>query len=290
MKKWNLDDLRKIDYRFSSEDIPMYQRPLKAAIEILGSNVLLEDLDPTEVKKIVQAYKKVLPEADSSWPGAGIGLISSLDKTKKIVLPVNYGEFSFTAWKIADFTSREDYNNWCHNKQNIALDVDYAIADIFDFSMGLEQVKNTNAEAATYWELAKSCLEDLSNALPNLTSNDTIIQSIHMTSELSLKAALIYQGAKTKDIKIHNLDLLAKKMFSARRHRDDENITSVIHKMPHFVNSRYSSAGMTRLEVVKLAIGSQFIAASTLRRLTEYDLSQTIEKFSNTGPRSLFTV
>lgn len=290
MKKWNLDVLRKIDYRFSLEDIPMHQRPLKAAIEILGSSVSFESLDPIEVKKIVQAYKTVLPEADSSWPGAGIGLISSLDKTKKIVLPLNYGKSSFIAWKIAGFTTHKEYNNWCHNKQNIALGVDYAIADIYDLSMGLEHVKNTNTEAATYWELAQSCLEDLSNALPNLTSNDTIIQSIHMTSELSLKAALIYQGAKIKDIKSHDLDLLAKKIFSARRHRDDENITSVIHKMPHFVNSRYSSAGMTRLQVVKLAIGSQFIAASTLRRLTECDLSQTIEKVSNTGPRSLFTV
>jgi hypothetical protein len=92
----------------------------------------------------------------------------------------------------------------------------------------------------------------------------------------------------------HNFVQLAERLAKAKPHRDDELIALVASKLPAHVASRYSPAGLARFQVVRLALGVQFIAASALRRVSYADFAAHMETddwpglrrpFSSEGPR-----
>lgn len=84
----------------------------------------------------------------------------------------------------------------------------------------------------------------------------------------------------------HNLLSLSRRMADARPHRDDQRVQAVVGALPPYVESRYKPAGLKRLQVVKLALGVQFIAASSLRRIASADLALQMETDSDwPGPR-----
>jgi len=58
--------------------------------------------------------------------------------------------------------------------------------------------------------------------------------------------------------------------------------------LPPYVDSRYKPAGLTRLAVVRLAMGVQFIAASTLRRITSTNFAAEMETDGWPAPRRTF--
>jgi hypothetical protein len=45
-------------------------------------------------------------------------------------------------------------------------------------------------------------------------------------------------------------------------------VADVLKRFPAYVDSRYKSASLTRLKVVRLAVAAQFVAASSVRRLS----------------------
>ncbi len=71
---WNIDDLRKRDLKYAKNGVHMHQRPFHAARELLGPAFSFGFGGNPEVQKILNAYATMLPEANSSWPGMGIGL------------------------------------------------------------------------------------------------------------------------------------------------------------------------------------------------------------------------
>jgi len=103
---------------------------------------------------------------------------------------------------------------------------------------------------------------------------------------LSLKGALTYLGEKYD--RIHHLSVLATSLARSRPHRDDVLIFDVIKRFPDYVDSRYKAKGLTRFDVVRLALAAQFIAASSVRRLSPVDLAQAMEGDSWPGKRQPF--
>lgn len=290
---WTLDDLRRLDKKYAEEGIHVHQRPLNAAIELLGTSFSLGIFSNPEVQRIVDAYTTMIPEVETSWPGAGIGLIASMDQVRKTTFPILYGENNLEIWKIAGFSSDEEWWEWCRKEQTIAAEVSFAIADIHDFTMGLNEIENCASEALTLWQMCRSNLEDMANTLPNSFSHDSIIQPICMVAELSLKAVLVWHGVDLKTLKGkngHNLAYLAQTVMDKKPHRDDSQIKTVIDNLPPYVASRYKPAGLKRLQVVRLALGVQFIAASSLRRITTSDLAIQMESGGFPGPRQVFTI
>jgi hypothetical protein len=55
--------------------------------------------------------------------------------------------------------------------------------------------------------------------------------------------------------------------------------------MPAYVGSRYKPAGLTRFDVVRLALGVQFVAASTVRRYSDRDFAAPMETGDWPAPR-----
>lgn len=79
-------------------------------------------------------------------------------------------------------------------------------------------------------------------------------------------------------------------MAEGRPHRDDARVQAIVSALPPYVESRYEPAGLKRLQVVKLALGVQFIAASSLRRLTGADLALQMESDEWPGSRQPFAL
>ncbi|MDX9885205.1 hypothetical protein [Thauera sp.] len=294
MTPWTLDDLRRLDLKYAEQGTHVHQRPFRAAMELLGSNFVIGAGGNPEAKRIMDAYAAMVPEVNASWPGAGIGFAASVDQVRKLTFPVVFGHVSIQPWQVAGFSSIEEWWAWCRQDQAIAGAVAFAVADLHDFTNGMNEVEQENPAATTLWHMARSNLEDVANTLPTTFSHDSVIQPICMVAELSMKAALVRGGAdpdsfrKGKDG--HNLSSLARRMADGRPHRDDQRIQAIVGALPPYVESRYKPAGLKRLQVVKLALGVQFIAASSLRRMASADLAFQMETDEWPGPRQPFLI
>lgn len=286
-----MDDLRKLDMKYAQEGVHLHQRPLRAARELLGGGFVLGVGANPEVNKITQAYAALVPEVNTVWPGSGIGIAVSVDRVRKLILAVIFGSQSLQPWQVTGFKSAEEWWEWCREDHDIASDASFACADLHDFANGLSAVAHMKPEATELWGMAQSNLENIANTLPSAFSVDSVLQSICMVAELAIKGVLVWNGAHANSFKGkggHDLSGLAKRMATEMPHRDDPLIASVVAKLPPYVESRYSPAGLTRLQVARLALGVQFIAASTLRRVSDVDLALEMEADGWPAPRRPF--
>ncbi|HCV70856.1 MAG TPA: hypothetical protein DHE23_03855 [Agrobacterium sp.] len=294
MSSWTLDDLRRLDLKYAEEGIHIHQRPFRAATEILGPTFVLGAAENPEVMRIMDTYAAMMPEVNSNWPGAGIGFAASVDQVRKLTFPVVFGQISLQPWQVAGFANAKQWWIWCREDRAIAGDVAFAVADLHDFTNGLNTIEHAIPAAATLWRMARSNIEDIANTLPTSFSHDSVIQPICMVAVLSMKASLVYGGADPDSFRKgkngHNLSLIALRMAERCPHRDDTRVQTIVGALPPYVESRYKPAGLTRFQVVKLALGAQFIAASSLRRLTGADLALEMENDDWPGPRQRFDV
>lgn len=293
MKTWTIDDLYRLDAKFAAANVHLHQRPLRAAAELLGSSFNLVGGMETEASQIMAAYKALIPEVDATWPGLGIGLAVSVDRIRKVTLPVVYGQVRLESWRALGFQSADEWRLWCRGRNDIALDSDFACLDALDFAIGLRDLGSQNAKAEPLWHMARSNLEDIANILPSTFSVDSVLQPICLVAELAIKGTLVWTNVDPDRFRRdgkrgHDLKALAKEMASARPHRDDPLVETVISKLPPYVDSRYAPANWSRLEVAQVALGVQFIAASSLRRISGLDLAALIEPGVPPTPRQAF--
>lgn len=282
MAQWTDDDLLRLDAGFADQGVTLHARPLRAAVAILGGSAVLQVLSRPETVRIVERYAELVPEVSSSWPGLGIGVAASIDHVRKVVVPVPFGSCRIEIWKALGFGSETDWWAWCRQDRDIAAGTAFAAADMHDFAHGLDELGHGGAGAdLTLWAMARSNLEDVANTLPASFSVDTVLQPICMVVELALKALLVRDGADPDEFRGrggHDIRRLADRVASGRPHPDDPNVAAVVGSLPPYVVSRYRPAGLNRLQVVRLALGAQFVLASTLRRVASADLAAAFER------------
>ena len=290
MKTWTDQDLQRLDVEFAKADVAFHARPLHAAMAILGTQFVL-GAGNTKVQEIADDYRRLFPEADSTWPGVGIGLAASVDSVRKIVVPVVFGNGGgpISLAKALNFPSHNEFASWCRGDPNIAIRCAFAMADAYDFAYGVDDLGDA-APGSELRKLALSNLEDVANIMTSTFSVDSVVQPICLTAELAMKACLVNKGFDADKLKFkpfgHDLVVIAAKMAELSPHRDDAIVKDVIDHLPGYVESRYKSAGLSRLEAVNLALGAQFIAASSVRRLSARDLASDVEQTN--GPRPDF--
>ena len=287
---WNLETLRALDVKYAKEGVRMHQRPFRAATEILGSAFSMGVGGNPEVQKIMAAYEAMIPEVNSSWPGMGIGLAAVIDQVRKVTVPVVFGERALEPWSALGFPSKEAWWLWCREDQHLAAGTAFAFADLLDLTYGLDDLKGGSGAGLELWKMATSNLADAANNLPTTFSVDSVLQPICLVAELAMKAALVRNGADPKSFgqrggEGHDLKKLSSRLASEKPHRDDAKFADIVARMPAYVGSRYKPAGLTRLDVVRLALGVQFIAASTVRRHSDRDFAQPMETGDWPAPR-----
>jgi hypothetical protein len=284
---WTDQDLLRLDAEFAQAGVPLHARPMRAAMSILGSGFVIGVLGNPEVDRITEAYLRLFPQTHQAWPGKGIGLAASVDTVRKVTVAVVFGTCSISVHKGLGFETHEEWVRWCRGDPGIAACSSFAFADIYDLAYGVDPP--AGAASSQLWRMALSNLEDVANILPAGFSVDSVLQPICLTAELSMKAALVDLGEDPKVLARrdvgHDHEELARRLATKRPHRDDPTVAAVAAALPDYVGSRYKSAGLTRLAVVKLALGAQFIAASAARRLCGQDFAGEMEQDSWPGPR-----
>lgn len=284
---WNTQTLQALDARFSEAGLRPHQRPIRAAVEILGGDFSLGCLGSPEAKAIIDAYTTLFPEDAATWPGLGTGLIASVDRVRKVTVGVSFGTPGpVPLWRLMGFDSHAAFGQWARGDETIAAKAAHAFADAHDLASGLDALGPSNSQTGKYWSLAASNISDVANILPGTASVDSVIQPICMAVELSLKAALALAGKA--DSWGHHLVDLAGDLAALRSHRDDALIHATLPHFPGYVKTRYDPAGLTGLQVVRLALAAQFIAASTVRRFTPADMALQMELDTWPGPRLPF--
>jgi len=288
MTKWTIDTLRALDRKYAAVGVHLHQRPFRAATDIFGAAFSMGVGGNPEVKKIMTAYEEMIPEVNSSWPGMGIGLVAAVDQVRKVTVPVIFGEVTLQIWRALGFTNDREWWSWCREDQLIAAETSFAYADVHDLTNGLSELRGGVGADLELWQMATSNLADAANNLPTAFSVDSVLQPICMTIELSLKAALVRNGADPNSFKGpagHDLGKLTDRLSAETPHCDDARIREVVGHMPPYVASRYKPAGLSRLDVVRLALGAQFVAAATVRRFSERDLAAEMESGGWPAPR-----
>lgn len=290
MANWTIGTLRALDIKYAKEGLHPHQRPFRAAVDILGAKFAIGVFANPDVQRIMDAYKEMLPEVDQSWPGMGTGIAAVIDQVRRVTAPVVFGSVRFEVWQALDFKSAAEWWKWCREDRDLVARTSFAVADLLDFAYGLNELQGSNPDAERLWKMAASNLSDVANTLPGTFSVDSVIQPICLTAELSLKAALVQNGGDPgsfgrKGGEGHDLLKLAARLQRELPHRDDPTVASLVSELPPYVQSRYAPAGLTRLKVVQLALGVQFIAASSVRRFSTRDLATEMENGGWPGPR-----
>ncbi|MCO5792670.1 MAG: hypothetical protein HEQ21_07610 [Blastomonas sp.] len=292
MSRWTVETLRALDLRYAEQGLHLHQRPFRAAMEILGPAFVIGVGGNPEVQKIMDAYAEMIPEVDDNWPGMGVGLVAVVDQVRRFVVPVVFGSPGpINVWAALGFSSQEEWWRWCREDRDMAARTSFAFADVADLTYGLDDMRSSSAPELTLWKMATSNLADAANGLPTTFSVDSMLQPICMTAELSLKAALVKNGADPGSFKGpagHDLKKLMERMARETPHRDDATATDIVARLPAYVASRYAPAGLNRLQVVRLALGVQFLAASTVRRFASRDLAAEMEAGDWPAPRRPF--
>ena len=276
---WTHSDLLELDAMYAVQGVALHARPLRAAMDILGGDFIMGVMANPETDKIIAAYEVLVPEVSSTWPGFGIGFAASVDRVRKVTLPVRFGDAGpLITWQVLGFASQEAFAVWCRGDLAIRDEATVAATDMLDIAYGLDSLSAGPSPALTLWKQARSNLEDVANILPQTFSVDTVIQPICMAVELSLKAALVWDGAKPDSFKGrhgHALAALSGRVAGSHPHADDAKFRETVLNLPPYVATRYEPAGLTKLQVVRHALGAQFVVASTVRRISKVDRAKS---------------
>ncbi|WHQ68864.1 hypothetical protein [Methylorubrum extorquens] len=290
MTGWTIQTLRDLDLRYAEEGLHPHQRSFHAARDILGDRFAIGVGGNPEVERITTAYEAMLPESSATWPGMGTGIAAVVDQVRRITAPVMFGTVRIPVWKGLGFDSDREWWTWCREDRQLASRTCFAFADILDLTYGLDDLKGSSGRGLPMWRMAASNVSDFANTLPSTFSVDSVVQPICLAVELSLKAAIVQGGEdpasfRKRGAEGHDLVRLASRVAREFPHRDDPQVSEISASMPRYVDSRYAPAGLTRLQVVRLALGAQFIAASSVRRHSARDLAAKMEQGGWPAPR-----
>ncbi|ENI2479622.1 hypothetical protein ABXR30_005201 [Pseudomonas aeruginosa] len=288
MTSFTDEDILQLDHRYAQEGVPFHARPFRAAVDLLKDQFVLGLHQNPAIEGISHAYARLVPEVNYTWPGMGTGLAAAVDQVKKFTIGVGYGQFATTPHQGLGFDNHEAWSRWCRGDRMIAARSCFAWADAFDLVYSIDDLQHqVDKETLTLWGQAASNLEDVANTLVNTYNSSSIIQPICLTAELVIKGTLKHLGVSEKDRRGlgHKHEALANRLIAECPHRDDQHLLVIAKKLPDYVNTRYQGAGLTRLEVIDLALDVQFIAASALRRVSTRDLALQLEQDVWPGPR-----
>ena len=292
MASWTDNDLLELDERYAAAGIAFHARPLRAAMEILGRSFSLGLLPNPEVSSIVEAYARLFPDIDNTWPGIGTGLAASVDRVRKVRVSVVYGNMRFAPHEEFGFNDAQEWKGWCRYDRAVAAKSCFAAADIFDLTYGFHDLRGRSQVADDHWTLTLSNLETVANTLSDSFSAPAVTQAVCMTAELSLKAALLFLGEDGKILASqeygHKVDRLAELLAEKVPHRDDPLVGEIVRRLPDYVESRYSVTHLRRIELIELGLGVQFVAASSIRRLTDQDVASQMEDADWPGARQKY--
>lgn len=290
----NEDFIRSEDERLIKEDIPLHARPFQIAMAWMKTHGISGNImDPTIWIPLKGIFDRLYHSKKQSIniPPLLIGGVAFLDQFYLVNVPLGYGTFAIDPLRCIDISSEELNRFWQYHPNQIWRAI-YSVADLFDIAYGINDAitRKENEGSTTYFDKACSHIINATShlTLPHPQNIDAVVQSSCLAAELALKGSLSYLGINEKDFKTefkHDLVKSAKKLIDIQSTYNDTKLLDACKNFPNYVESRYNKHGLSRIQLLELAMRAQFVTAEAVRRISNRDFAGTIESDSNNPPR-----
>lgn len=216
------------------------------------------------------AFGEFISAQARDWRPPRTGFAIAADDARKFAVPSDRLAGGALAWEGLGFSSREAWWAWCRGCRIIAAETEFALRDSIDFHNALKGVRDLRHSVGLLaWEKAAADLRYVALRLPGTFALERMLQPICSAAWHSMKAALLQAGVDpgSRELALSSsLAEAAERLGKAVPYRRDDLIIDASRRFPPFARNRYAAVGLTRFEVLRLALAAQFIAAASLRR------------------------
>ncbi len=269
-----------VDDELIQNGLEPFQRPSQAYLIIAqrlkpGSSATLE-YDPL-FNAVNQIYKELYRPVDLYMPPMYVGAFMFRDVFFPLRIPLIYGSPGINP---VDFLTDvpETQKRWLFNEQQVGLTFFDQVIDVMDFVYGLddlEKIGQVPEKTVEWWYLAKQQLEAAVATLLGSFNKYAVIQNCCIATELLLKGALLAKGIDEETLKYkpygHNFENLVNKTAELVPSIDQEMLLFTVRQLPDYINSRYEAKEISRLDLGKFLMNTQFISGEILRQFSTRD-------------------
>ena len=275
------------DDEFIAQGIKLHQRPFHVAMAWMRAEGISGDVfDKAMWDPLMAIYHTLYPAGDFSMPAMLKGGVALRDQMYPVRVAVGYGTVAVNPIDCIEIPREELELIFKHYPEQ-GWRAFYGVADLWDFAYGVDDLSHGTGNAPQLLANARASLAATARILAGDVDIDAAVQTICLTAELALKGALAARGwTEPKYRKLsHHLEKLAEALIGEVSTARDDHLRGAVAHFPDYVGTRYASHGMTRTELMVLAMRAQFVAAEALRRVSDRDLASKLEADPNTSPR-----
>ena len=279
--------VRQRDDELITQGLKLHQRPFHVVVAWMKANSISGDVfDKAMWDPLMAIYHTLYPAGDFSMPAMLKGSVALRDQMYPVLIAIGYGSVSVDLLDCIEIPHDElEFIFQQYPEQGWRAF--YGVADLWDFAYGVSDLEHGTGDAPQLLANARSSLAATARILAGDIDIDAAVQTICLTAELALKGALAARGwteAQYRKLS-HHLVKLADALIGEVSTAHDDRLRGAIAHFPDYVGTRYASHGMTRIELMVLAMRAQFVAAEALRRVSHRDLASMLEADPRNLPR-----
>jgi hypothetical protein len=287
MKTIDKEFVRQRDDELIAQGLKLHQRPFHVAMAWMKAEGISGDVfDRAIWDPLMTIYHALYPAGDFSMPAMLKGGVALPDQMYPIRVAVGYGTVSVDPIDCIEI-QREELELIFKHFPEQGWRAFYGVADLWDLAYGVSDLSHGTEDAPQLFANARSSLAATARILAGDIDIDAAVQTICLTAELALKGALAARGWQEPQYRklSHHLDRLADALIGEVPTAHDNRLRGAVAYFPDYVGTRYASHGMTRTDLMVLAMRAQFVAAEALRHVSDRDLASKLEADPNTSPR-----
>lgn len=276
----------KMDGELIERDVKLHARPFQVVAWMKKKKLSGDMLDRSIWDPQMEFYMKLYPTGDFSMPSVVVGGVAFRDRMYPARANLRYGTFAVDPLKCIDIKQEELELVFKHYPDQ-GWRAFYAVCDVWDFGYGVDDAIGSGTPAKELLINARSSLAATPRILAGDVDIDSAVQTTCLTAELSMKGALKHLGVTDKELKglSHRLPKLGKALVARKPKPSDARLEAAASKFPDYVGTRYASHGLTRVQLMELAMRAQFVAAEAVRRISDRNMAGDMEARSDTPSR-----
>jgi hypothetical protein len=272
-----------VDDELIQDKVEPFQRPQAAYLKIAqrlqpgGSSILQSD---PLFNAVNQIYEQLYRSTDLQMPPMHIGAFMFRDIFFPIRIPLIFGTPKVNP---VDFLIDvpEIQRRWLFHEQQTGLTFFDQVIDLMDFVYGLSDLEKPGqlpSKTVEWWHLAKQQLEAAAATVLGSFDKYAVIQNCCISTELLLKGALLASGIDKDTLKNekkgygHKLENLVNRIGELLPNIAKDKLLFVVQQLPNYVNSRYEAVQVSRLELGRFLMNTQFVSGEVLRQFSHRNL------------------
>lgn len=276
------------DTELLAEHLKLHQRPFHVVLRWMKANGHSGDIFDKRIwEPLMESYRKLYPSGDFSIPPMLSGGVAIRDQMYPVRIPVGFGTFSIDPLKLIEIPQPELELAFRHFPDQ-GWRAFYGACDALDFAYGVDDLLSGGTPKPDLFANARSNVAATTRILAGDVDVDAAVQSACLSAELALKGGLAHLGLDERALKdlSHNLPRLAAKLVELAPGPSDARLLAAVQKFPNYVGARYAAHGLTRVQLMDLAMRAQYVAADVVRRITDRNFGGEMEARNDTPSRA----